>query len=109
MTALASPARRVTAAELTRARTRLLRAQIEAGTARSEALRAESAALRAEGEAARLERDAVALLMEVLRGPGNTMPAGSVDEMMAMMPAAEREAFGELYDEVHSLITGGSR
>jgi hypothetical protein len=91
-------------AELLRARTRLLRAWIKAGTARTEALRAESAALRAEAEAFRIEGNVMALLAGVLRDLGNEGPDITMTEAIAMLPAAEREAFGELYDEVQTLI-----
>lgn len=104
MTALAPPAGRVTAAELASARVRLLRALIEAGEARAEALRAELAAIEAENRSALAERDAAMLVTEILRVAGAGMGNAPVAEVIATLPGPEREAFGELYDELQTLI-----
>lgn len=58
----------------------------------------------AQAAMAAADRDATGLLTQVLRdqAPGN--PAASVADVMAALPAPEREAFGELYDEIHGLM-----
>jgi hypothetical protein len=52
------------------------------------------------------ERDAAGLLTLILADParGNPNPAASVADVMTTLPAPEREAFGELYDQMHGLM-----
>lgn len=53
---------------------------------------------------ARAEGAAAGLLTLVLGDQATGNPAASVADVMATLPAPEREAFGELYDQIHNLM-----